>query len=78
MTVPPVAGDFLAAADRHIAAVARFRGELPDDALRSAAHQLSRMATTATRFLADLPDEGGALPNVGREAGRRSSSPGWL
>ena len=27
------------------------------------------MAATVTRFLADLPDEGGALPNPEREAG---------
>jgi len=46
MTVPPVAGDFLAAVDRHIAAVAGFRGELPDGAQRSAVYQLSRMAAT--------------------------------
>ncbi len=69
MTVPPVAGDFLDAADRHIAVVAGFRGELPDDAQRSAVYQLSRMAVTVARFLADLPDEGGALPNPEREAG---------
>lgn len=69
MTVPPVAGDFLAAADRHIAAVTGFRGELPHDAQRSAVYQLSRMAATVTRFLADLPDEGGALPNPERETG---------
>ena len=49
--------------------LAGFRGELPDDAQRSAVYQLSRMAATVTRFLADLPDEGGALPNPEREAG---------
>jgi hypothetical protein len=69
MTVPPVAGDFLAAADQHITAVAGFHGELPNDAQRSGVYQLSRMAMTVARFLADLPDEGGALPNPEREAG---------
>ena len=69
MTIPPVAGDFLAAADRHIAALAGLRGELPNDAQRSAVYELSRMTATVARFLADLPDEGGALPNPEREAG---------
>ena len=69
MTVPPVAGDFLAAAGRHIAAAAEFHGELPNDVQRPAVYQISRMAATIARLLADLPDEFGPSPDPEREAG---------
>ena len=69
MTVPPVAGDFLAAAGRHIAAAVEFHGELPNDAQRAAVYQISRMAATIARLLADLPDEFGPSPDPEREAG---------
>ena len=69
MTVPAVAGDFLAAAGRHIAAAAGFHGELPSDVQRRAVYQISRMAATITRLLADLPDEFGPSPDPERQAG---------
>ena len=69
MTVPPVAGDFLAAAGRHIAAAVDFHGELPDCTQRAAVYQISRMTATIARLLADLPDEFGPSPDPEREAG---------